>query len=153
VPIVVYERREGHQLDLGPLSRRFLLRTDAVPDPSIVLVQGTVRGVVDVGEGKEKDRISLGTFRADRGKDSTVMVSAREPNVQLRVKSVTPDYLSVTLTELPGSVVLRQWKLTVGIDANKVSGLLPMDSAVYLETVGPSPRAIRVPVLGNATVR
>jgi hypothetical protein len=81
------------------------------------------------------------------------MVSAREPNVQLRVKSASPEYLNVTLTELPGSVALRQWKLQVGIDGNKLSGLLPLDSAVYLETVGPSPRAIRIPVFGNATVR
>ena len=84
----------GISLDLGPLNRRLLLRTDAIPEPSIsVRVKGTVRGVVDVGEGKEKDRINLGTFRADRGKDSTVMVSAREPDVQLRVKSASPDYL------------------------------------------------------------
>jgi hypothetical protein len=157
IPIVVYERRDGKQLELGPLSRRLTVRTDAIPDPTMVLVQGTVRGLVDVGEAgdkaTEKDRVNLGTFRADRVKETTVMVSAREPNVNLRLKSVRPDYLNVSLTELPGSVGLPQWKLQVTVEANRVSGLLPGDSAIYLETVGPSPRAIRIPVVGNATVR
>jgi hypothetical protein len=153
VPVIVHERRGAAQLDLGPLNRRLRFTTDVMPDPALLSLQGLVRGNVEVGEGADQDRVNLGAFRADRPHEKTVMVTAKQPNLQLRVKSKNPDYLEVALTESPGPAGLRQWKLRVEVDANKVSGVLPSDSAVFLETVADPPRAIRIPVIGNGTMR
>jgi hypothetical protein len=153
VPIVIYERRGNAQLDLGPFSRKLYLKTDAIPEPSIVTLQGMVRGTIDIGQGADLDRVNLGAFRADRPHDTTVMVTAKEANAQLRFRDVKPSYLKVTLTETAGAVGYKQWKLHVDVEANTVSGILPPDSAIYLETVTNPPRAIRIPVIGNGTVR
>jgi len=153
VPIVIYERRGNAQLDLGPFSRKLFLKTDAIPEPSIVTLQGMVRGTIDIGQGADIDRVNLGAFRADRPHDATVIVTAKEANTQLRFRDVKPSYLKVTLTEMPGPLGFKQWKLHVDVDANTVSGILPSDSAIYLETVTNPPRAIRIPVIGNGTVR
>jgi hypothetical protein len=153
IPVVVHERRGPAQLDLGPLNRKLVLRTDASPDPMWVSLQGMVRGAIDVGEGKDQDRVNLGSFRYDQRHDKTVIVTAKDPNIQLRFKKAFPDYLNVSFTELSGPAGFRQWKLNVEVEPNRVSGLLPADSAVYLETVSTPPRAIRIPVMGNGTVR
>jgi hypothetical protein len=153
IPVVVHERRGSAQLDLGPLNRKLELRTDTSPDPMWISLQGMIRGAIDVGEGKEQDRVNLGSFRSDRPHDKTVIVTAKDPNIQLRFKKVSPDYLNVSLTELTGSIGFRQWRLKVEVEPDRVAGLLPADSAVYLETVATPPRAIRIPVMGNGTVR
>lgn len=153
IPIVVHERRDGSQLDLGPLNRKLVVRTDTSPDPTWVSLQGTVRGSIDVGEGNDQDRVNLGAFRSDRVHEKTVIVTAKDANIQLRFKKASPEYLNVTLTELTGPVGFRQWKLKVEIEPDRVSGVLPPDSAIYLETVSTPPRPIRVPVIGNGTIR
>jgi hypothetical protein len=153
VPVVVYERRGSAQLDLGPFNRRLVLHTDVGPEPTLIMLQGMVRGAIDIGEGTDQDRVNLGAFPASRPHDKTVIVTAKDANTQLRFRDAKPDYLGVTLTEYPGTVGFKQWKLHVEIDANKVSGLLPSDSAIYLETMATPPRAIRIPVIGNATAR
>jgi hypothetical protein len=153
IPIVIYERRGNAQLDLGPFSRKLFLKTDAIPEPSIVTLQGMVRGTIDIGQGADIDRVNLGAFRADRPHDATVIVTAKEANTQLRFRDAKPSYLKVTLTEMPGALGFKQWKLHVDVDANTLSGILPSDSAIYLETVTNPPRAIRIPVIGNGTVR
>jgi hypothetical protein len=153
VPVVVHERRGTAQLDLGPLNRRLRFSSDVMAEPSSLSLQGLVRGNVEVGEGADQDRVNLGAFRADRPHEKTVIVTAKQPNLQLRVKSKNPEFLEASLTESPGPAGLRQWKLKVEVDANKVSGVLPSDSAVFLETMADPPRAIRIPVIGNGTVR
>jgi hypothetical protein len=153
VPITVYERRGSAQLDLGPLNRKLMLLADVGPEPTLVALQGMVRGAIDIGAGVDQDRVNLGAFPAKSPHEKTVIVTAKDANVQLRFKKANPDYLAVTLTESPGPIGFKQWRLRVEIDANKVSGLLPSDSAIYLETVATPPRAIRIPVIGNGTAR
>lgn len=153
ISVIVHERRGESQLDLGPLNRKLVLRTNTSPDPTWLSLQGIIRGAIDVGEGLDQDRINLGSFRSDRPHEKTVVVTAKDANIQLRVKKATPDYLNVSLTELTGPAGFRQWKLKVEIEPERVSGLLPPDSAIYLETTSTPPRAIRIPVTGIGIVR
>lgn len=153
IPVTVYERTGGSQLDLGPFMRRIALRSSTSPDEAILVVQGMVRGNIEIGEDADRDRVNLGGFRADRPHEKDVEVRAKDADVQLRFKSASPDFLNVTLTETSGGSAFRRWKLHVEIDADRASGFLPPNSAIYLETVSNPPRAIRIPVVGNATVR
>lgn len=153
IPVTVYERLGGSQLDLGPFMRRIILKSDASPDEANLFVQGLVRGNIEIGEDADRDRVNLGSFRADRPHEKDIEVRAKDADVQLRFKSASPDYLNVTLTETSGGSAFRRWKLHVDVDANRVSGFLPPNSAIYLETMSNPPRAIRIPVVGNATGR
>lgn len=153
VPVVVHERLGSAQLDLGPFVKRLVLRSDASADEAILFIQGMVRGNIEIGEDADRDRVNLGSFRADRPHEKDIEVRAKDADTQLRFKSATPDFLHVTLTETSGGSIYRHWKLHVEIDANLVSGFLPSTSAIYLETVANPPRAIRIPVVGNATGR
>ncbi|MFO0807019.1 MAG: hypothetical protein U0746_00175 [Gemmataceae bacterium] len=150
IVVAVHERRDGKQLELGPLNRKIGVRTTDWPETPII-VSGVVRGSIRVGEGSDQDRINLGSFRSKDGVDKTLLVTGTEAGLDLRLKSKTPDYLSVTLEPIASGPGLKQWKLTVGIDPEHHSGFLPAESAVYLETKSDPPRSIRIPVVGNAT--
>lgn len=151
VKVVVHERRDGQQLELGPLNRKVGIR--CLPDqPEIpVMLGGTVRGGVRVGEGSDLDRINLATFRANHGVEKVVLVTSTEPGVDLELKGKTPDFLNVTFERNANAPGLAQWRLRVEIEPNKHSGFMPAESAVYLQTKTTPPRSIRVPVVGNAT--
>ena len=153
IPIVVYERKDGAQLDLGPLSRRVQILNDVSKDAAAIMIQGMVRGAIEIGEDADRDRVNLGSFRADRPHEKVIEVRAKDPNLQVRFKSATPEYLQVKLTETSAGSAYRRWKLQVEIEADRVSGFLPPNSAILLETVADPPRLIRIPVVGNATVR
>jgi hypothetical protein len=150
VRITVYEHRDGHQLELGPLLRRLVVNKGTDTEFTVTLA-GTVRGSVRVGDANDRDRIDLGSFRADRPFEKTVIVSSTEPGVQLKVADKTPDVLDVALDETSASGGIRQWKLRVGVPADALAGFLPPESAVYLETASNPPRRVRVPITGNAT--
>lgn len=153
IPIVVHERRDGSQLDLGPLAKRYELHSPVMPEPAPFIVQGVVRGDIEIGEEADRDRVNLGSFRADRPHEKNIEIRAKSANLQLRVKNTSPEFLHATLKETSGGSIYRRWKLLVEVEPDKASGFLPGGSAVYLETVSDPPRAIRIPVVGNATVR
>lgn len=150
IKVVVHERRDGKQLELGPLNRKVTVRCAEQPEATVVLT-GTIRGGVRVGEGSDQDRINFATFRADREAVKTVIVTSTEPGLDLELKGKTPDFLNVSLEPYEGTPGIRQWRLRVEIEPNKHSGFLPGESAVYLQTKTTPPRSIRIPVVGNAT--
>jgi hypothetical protein len=149
IPVKVYERREGNQLDLGPLARKIEVKSGA-NEQSVVMIQGMVRGSVRLDES-ERDRIDLGNFSGARGTDKAVTLTATEAELRIKVESATPDALDVELKETSSGFGRKQWKLTVIVPPNKLAGVLPQNSAVILVTETTPPRRIRVPVVGNAT--
>jgi len=150
IPVKVFERRGDRQLDLGPLLRKITL--DGGKDAEATLfLNGWVRsGTLRVGEPADKDRVDLGSFRASSGTERTLTITT-EPGVQLKIESQSPDGLRAALEELPASGGVKHWNLTVGVDPNRIFGLIPAGSGVVLQMAGPQPRRVRVPVLGNAT--
>ncbi len=150
IKVVVRERRGDKQLELGPLNRKVTVSCPDQPEATIVLT-GTIRGGIRVGEGSDQDRINFATFRADREAVRTVIVTSMEPGLDLELKGKTPDFLNVSLEPYEGTPGIRQWRLRVEIEPNKHSGFLPGESAVYLQTKTTPPRSIRIPVVGNAT--
>src|SRR5262249_38681293 len=127
VKLTVYERREGRQLDLGPLSRRIVLNP-GTPTEMSVNITGMVRGEIRVGDASDKDRVDLGSFRNDHAHDKTVVISSLEQGLKLGVDSKTPEQLQVQLQEQPPDGGPRRWKLTVSAPAGALSGPLPADS-------------------------
>jgi hypothetical protein len=150
VKVTVHEHRNGRQLELGPIVRRLAVKTDAGVDLNITLT-GVVRGGIQVGDANNRDRIDLGSFRANRPCEKTVLITSTESGIRLKVADKAPAALQVALEEMPSGAGARQWKLLVGVPADALAGVLPPDSAVYLETLSDQPRRIRIPVSGNAT--
>jgi hypothetical protein len=153
VRVKVYERRGDQQLDLGPLARRLTVKLDngGGSDESVdVTITGNVRGVIQVGDAKDRDRIDLGTFKANRPFDKTIQVTSTDPGIGLRLVGKTPESMHVELKELPGGFGSKRWTLHLEVEPNTFSGFLPPDASVILETVGNSTRRIRIPVAGIA---
>lgn len=152
IKLTVFERRAGRQLDLGPLSRRVVLNTGTNTETTVTIT-GMVRGEIRIGDASDKDRVDLGSFRADHPHDKTVIVSSLEPGLKLGVDSKAPEELQVQLQEQPPDGGPRRWQLTVSVPAGTLSGPLSADSAVVLRTQAEPPRRIRIPVTGNAFSR
>jgi hypothetical protein len=153
IKVTVFERRGDQQLDLGPLARRLTVKLDngSGPDESVdVTITGTVRGVIQVGDAKDRDRIDLGTFKANRPFDKTIQITSTDPNIGLRLAGKSPESMHVELKEQPGGFGNKRWTLHLEVEPNTFSGFLPTDASVILETVGNSTRRIRIPVAGIA---
>jgi hypothetical protein len=151
VTVTVSESRGDHQLELGPLARRLVINR-GTDSEATVLLTGTVRGAIQVGEPADHDRIDLRVFPANRGTQKMVVVKSSLPGLALTVDHVRPAELQATIVAGPPGFGTRQWKLTVTAPGDdKLSGPLPPDSAIYLKTNSTPPRRIRIPVMGNAS--
>jgi hypothetical protein len=159
IGVTVHERVTDRQmLELGPFMRRLQVVTDLMPEPTGPLLQGVVRGEVQVGTPDDGDRIDLKSFPAERGTQKEVPV-ATEPGSDLLTgpKDIewSPDFLEVQLVprqpakDGSGSV----WALRVKVPPGRAFGPLPATSAVYLQLRGNPPRRILIPVQGNAYVK
>ena len=150
VKVTVSEHRGNNQLELGPLSRKLLVKgADEQEVP--VMLTGHVRGAIRVGEANDRDRIDLGSFRAERPWEKEIIVTSSDPNLRLEVVQKVPESLKVELKDQRGGLGQKRWRLWIGVEPNTFSGLLPSDTAVYLQTLTNPPRRMRVPVTGNAT--
>jgi len=147
VTLTVHERLGDRQLDLGPFTKRLNFNQGTTFE-AVATVTGSVIGDVRLDGG---DQIKLGDFPADLAKAKDMLVTTIDPRAELKVKGHFPDELQVTVKKKAGS--LAAWELRVVVPANKLSGPLPTGSFVLLETVGPNPRRVRIPVSGNAYIR
>jgi hypothetical protein len=147
VTLTVHERLGDRQLDLGPFTKRLNFNPGTTFE-AVATVTGSVIGDVRLDGG---DQIKLGDFPADLPKTKDVLVTTIDPLAELRVKGQFPEELQVTVKKKAGS--LAAWELRVVVPANRLSGPLPAGSFVLLETVGPNPRRVRIPVSGNAYIR
>lgn len=142
---------ELHQLDLGVLDRR--LRVSAVAGGDFtVRINGRVLGDVRFLTGAADGQIELGdSFSTDQDRTVTVLLLAEKDNLGLRVaeNETTPNYLKVRLDPLAQIDGRNQWRLRVTVPKGSLVGALPPGSAVVLQTVGPNPRRLRIPVRGT----
>jgi hypothetical protein len=150
VTVTVFESRDGKQLELGPLARRLVVNRGSDSEATVLLT-GTVRGAIQVGEPADHDRIDLRVFPATRGTQKLVVVKSSIPGLALTVDHVKPADLQAAIVAGPPGFGTRQWKLTVTAPPDKLAGPLPMDSAIYLKTNSTPPRRVRIPVMGNAS--
>jgi hypothetical protein len=150
VTVTAYENRGDNQLELGPLSRRLFVNRGADTEVAIVLT-GTVRGSIRVGEPPDTDHVDLRVFPAARGTERMVTLKSAEPGLELTVDHVTPDQVEAKLQPSQPGFGTRLWKLIVKVPPDALAGPLPSDSAIYLKTNTTPPRRIRIPVRGNAS--
>jgi hypothetical protein len=165
VPVAVAERlADGREHDLGPFRTGFTLTSsDALDDPLVLWVGGTVRGDVTViasDDNKSRDQVALGAFPRSSGITRTVTVEA-EPGAELQLDRV-PAFLKAELKPQgnPKEAGRRKaWSLTVSVPANAVSGDFPRtddpvlsDTAIYLKLKAKD-RRVRIPVSGTASQR
>jgi hypothetical protein len=152
IGVKVYERKDGNQLDLGPLNRNIRVRAGTDVEQTVSL-QGSVRSAsITVGEGSDRGRIDLGNFRADRGVQKIITLSSPDPALRLKLVGHSPDAFEVSLEEKESKRLPKRWNLTVDVDPTKkrFNGLMQHGS-ITLEIAGDQPRKIRIPVTGNAT--
>jgi hypothetical protein len=150
IKVTVAEKRGDNQLELGPLGRRIVVNRGQESELFVIL-SGTVRGPIQVGEQSDRDRIDLRVFRADRGTDKTVSITTTDPNLQMSVDHVTPEGVQVDLQEEKAQGGPRSWSLKVVVPPNVQAGPFPTDSAIYLKLNTNPPRRIRIPLVGNAS--
>jgi hypothetical protein len=166
VEVVVYERRDGKQLDLGPFHHAVRLTSPDVPEAdafSEIYISGTVHGDVTVTSsaptGKNElvtDLIALGTFRADRARSLTATVEAAKPGIAVVFDWLEPaaiqELLDVKFVARSAEFAdgRPSWDLRVTIPANRLQGPLPEHSAILLKVMGSPPRLIRIPITGRA---
>jgi hypothetical protein len=152
VNTTVHERLpDGRQMDLGPFLRDIIISTDQKDLEAVsVTIAGTVRGDIDVGAGEDRDRIMLRTFTSSKGTRETFPIICRQPDMKLKVDSVTPSYVTVQLT--PRTDLVGHYDLQLDIPPNRANGKLPPESAVYLQIQSQPPRRIRIPIVGTASL-
>jgi hypothetical protein len=154
IRVTVHERLNDHaQMELGPFSRKILLKSDPDGEESFVRLTGMVRGDIAVGSESDEGRIRLKTFRAAAGTTKVVKVSARQPGIDLRFERIEPpaaSFLRVKPLKAVGTSGLH-WDLCIEVPPGCPPGKIPDHTAVILTIPGTQPRHVRIPVTGRAT--
>jgi hypothetical protein len=159
IPITLraHAEEDGTPFDLGRFKQWVELTSDALSDVIDVKVIGAITG--DVTSPGSDGVVQFGTFRRNREQRQALKLETGEDVTGLELDPKrTPDFLDV---ELPTKAVKtggrKLWEAVVKVRENKVSGEFPSDanarmrdSAVYIQTVGPNPACIRIPVSGTA---
>ena len=153
VVVTVHEQKDGKQFDQGPFSRALpvIFGETVYPDGRGPVVQGRVRGDVEVGGGDDQGKIVLKSFASRDGVLRKVPLST-EIMVPLVVESSYPPSLKVKL-ERSGKESTKsraRWLMTLDIPPNAISGTLPENSAVVLQLQTNPPRFVRIPIVGSA---
>ncbi|MFM7149637.1 MAG: hypothetical protein ACKO23_07320, partial [Gemmataceae bacterium] len=149
--------------DIGPFYRRVLV---SASNPGVesrsILIQGRVRGNIELGIEDEGGELNLRTFPRRFGKKEVLLIQSTLPEVSLEFdRERTPEFLTATVEsskEIKDRV--RNWTLRVEAIPEKASGIFPRkddpayeDSAVYLKARIPGKplRYIRIGIRGTAT--
>jgi hypothetical protein len=168
VTVTVRERlANGKQLDLGPFQSQIHFKGElhGVEIPPVT-VTSVIRGEVTVtapgirdAAQEQRDRLSLGEFYADRGKELIAKVTADRPGIEVKVVGLEPEdlkkHLEVDLRPVKASAGddVRVWNLHIQVPPDRLQGRLPPHSVILLETKGTASRRIRIPISGHASVR
>jgi hypothetical protein len=146
---------DGQQLDLGPFSRRILVKSDiGEVEPLAVKLKGTVRGEIRVGADENRDKVDLKSFEANQGTRAMVILESERLGFNLSIKDKSPAFLDVQLERKPtqSGEVGQRWALRVTVPPRLAFGELPPESAIILVTDSQPPRQIRIPVVGRGKV-
>jgi hypothetical protein len=144
-------------IDLGPFRRRVLISSPEVEgEPKSVVLQGRVRGLIEVGSDDEGGELNFLSFPRSAGRTQKLPLYSETPGVKLEVDpSRMPEFLKASLKQTEGR---SAWTLHVQVLPGKASGPFPRkdplyeDSAVYLTATAPGkpPRSLRIGVYGTA---
>lgn len=158
--VTVYANRDGHAMDLGPLRQAIQIRStlkegEDEDNYARVTLHGLITSEVRILGGADRQLLDLGRdFASSRDRRGSVRLVSDEPGVTLTLMSekTTPSMLQVTLEPISEAGQRQEWELTVTVPANRLSGSLPTQSAVYLrvDKAGKSKRVLRVPIRGSA---
>jgi hypothetical protein len=118
VAVTVRERADRARLDIGPLRRKVVWRTDVYPGHEVSgHVDGTVRGEVALAAPGGKAFVDLGTVSAPHPKPVTFTLESRDPRLRLSVdEKRTLDFLQVELLDGPEGTATaggRSWRARV----------------------------------------
>jgi len=154
VTLTLHERRGEHQLELGPISRRLAFAFKTSDEERRIedlrgVVTAVVRGEVNVLNGDENGRVSLGIYKYDRPRKILVRLGAQNPAVEIEVESTNDEKITAKLK--PAKVVdgRKEWELEVDVAANYYLGEFPPTTLVILKTLGPNARKLRIPLIGK----
>jgi hypothetical protein len=141
------------QMELGPFSRKILLKSDPDVEESFVTLSGVVRSDIMVGSEADKGRIVFRQSIPSRtGKIKVVKISSPQAGQALEVERIDPpagNFVKVkSLKEVksPG-IGGSHWELTVEVPPGSPPGKIPEHTAVILKLPGAPPRYIRIPVV------
>lgn len=153
--VTLFEQRDGKQLDMGPVNRRVSLtfppdRFEQEIEETRIPLNAVVKGEVRLIGGDKKDRISLGSYRFDRGRKAVVILVAQTPGVELEIANTSSAKLHASLSSPQMVEGRRQWQLAVEMEPNALVGEMPESTMVTLRTKGANPRLLRIPVTGRA---
>jgi hypothetical protein len=157
IRITLHERlSENVRMEWGRFARRLVLRSPDNPNETSLLLTGTVRGEVVLGEANQHDTLSLGDFPSALTTVKTIRLLSERPELELQWDRSEPAFLkclqfkSLVRSQLARSDGKTAWDLVIEIPAWSCLGELPDSSAIYLKIAGDPPRRVRIPLTGVA---
>lgn len=142
---------EIKQLDLGIVDRR--VRVENGGEHRSLMIRGRTMGDIRVLSGAETGKIEMGNgFSSENDIQKVITLIAERPglDISLLSKEVVPNFLKVKLEPQKEIDGRKNWRLTVMIPKGSLYGSLPINSVIVLQTNDPSPRKIRLPVIGSS---
>lgn len=155
IRVVVHERRNGNQLDVGPIYNELPIRAVSGGEMLQIkapLLKGHVLSDIRVG-ARRSTGINLGSFSSARGLSFTDYLVAPAAVKSLRYVSHKPPLLKVTPLKLVrGESGERKWMFTITVPPNLQNGPLPRSSALVLEAEyrDGTRRTVRIGITGTA---
>jgi hypothetical protein len=146
VPVVVRPRVGDRKIDLGPLERLLSITVPQTLHTKTVSVTGRVSGGVWLDDNRREIRLE-DSYR--RGATETYRVVTDNPAVELSVvkEECKPAFLGATLEKLPPARDRGYHNLKIVVPKESKAGL--WSGVIVLETKGPNPQRIRIPVFGK----
>lgn len=148
IPVVARAEVGGRPADIGRLDRTISIAVNS--EVRTLQVKSSVRGPVYLsGDRKE---VAFGTFSGAKGSTAREFLTTESAATELAwVQGQTvPKALKVELKRQPDRGTYGSWELKVTVPPNEAVGELT-GAVVVLETKGPTPQRIRIPVSGRAT--
>lgn len=153
VTVEVHEEKGDKKMDLGPFTKKAVLKVEDSLHEVTPTVVGLIRGEVEVGPSEDRGRVNLKTFRTASGTSVKVPVWT-EVKAPLEIASVNPPALQAKLIKPKDESASRpRWTLELSVPPNKWEGSFNEDAVIMLKLATDPPRLIRVPIAGTATER
>jgi hypothetical protein len=166
IEVTVYEEKDGKQFDLGTFARPLNLvikgkregaEAERLFPSSLPSARGRVQGDIKVGTFEDDGAINLKNVKADRLNHVKARLWAKAGMELEYDDHFTPEGLNlqgVNLVDLEKGkkASLRGWKvweIQLSVPPGLEPGPLPEDSAIFLRVKGPTPRRIRIPLIGS----
>lgn len=153
VTLTFHEQLGKSQLDLGYFEEMLSLSGGDEELHTKTELAWAVRGSVHILADKQEDRdmVILGKFPADIGATRDFCVQSTDPEMQLALTSWDPKFVKVAFQKESGpDDPVAQWRLTVSVPPNVVSGRFGGKGHIILTMLGPKPRHLRIPIYGTA---